>query len=234
MTRDALAAIGDLDAAFAVQRTQTGFYDKIGGWKLGATADAPMAAIGLDEPFLGPIPAQEIFDSGATVALFDDHAYFAECEITLEIGTALPPRDGGYSDAELNAAIAGWRASIEIVGLRVEGGPAGLGPKILADGAGHRATILGGEVSPDAWNGLAASLSAGDAAPEGGPANLMWGSMAEALRYLVDRQHRLSRPIAAGDILMTGTMTGMTPVKAGDTVEISIAGTKVTAKTTRA
>ncbi len=230
--RQELIEIDDVSKAYGVQARQVAYSGlNIGGWKLGATAEAALGTLGLDAPFMGSVPKSEIYETGADIALFADHTYFAETEITLQLGDRIPPRPDPYSRDELADAVASWHASIEIVGLRVEGGPKGLGSLIIADGAGHRATILGPKIDPNHVDEMEVRIRVGDAEVVGGTQNLIWDHVLDGLAYLAANQERLARRIAFDDIVMTGTMTGMTPFEPGAVITAEFGQTKISATT---
>ncbi len=219
--REEVSGIVDLNSAYGIQARQVAYAGTtIAGWKLGATARPSLDVIGLDEPFIGPIPSGEIFDTGATIPLFEGQTYFAETEISIEISERLPPRTEPFTPVELAGAIGGYRASIEIVGIRIEGGPKGLGPMIIGDGGVHRATVLGPVLDPNEFGPdwpVSISLN-GEEPVKGSYENLIWNNLPEALGFIADRQNHMARRLQVGDILMTGTVTGMTPVGPGSFV----------------
>ena len=153
--------------------------------------------------------------------------YFAETEITLQLCDRLPPRPDPYSHEELGKAVSGWHTSIEIAGFRIEGGPKGLGPLIIADGAAHRATILGSTIDPQSIETMEVSVQVGDTQGTGGMQSIIWDHILDGLGYLVANQERLARRIHFDDIVMTGSLTGMIPVIPGAEIVADFGGTRV-------
>ena len=82
-----LGVVGTLADGFDVQARQAGLCGHdIVGWKLGATAQAPMDLLGLEEPFLGPIYDIAVVDNGAKIPISAAHKNFFESEIALVLG----------------------------------------------------------------------------------------------------------------------------------------------------
>ena len=72
---------------------------------------------------------------------------------------------------------------------------------------------------------------AGDTVATGGPDNLIWRHVHDALAFVAARQEIILCPLQAGDILMTGSMTGMIPIRHGDSVSADFNGVVVSATT---
>ena len=214
-----MGAIADVDTGYDVQRRQIALAgDDIAGWKLGATAQASLALLDLPEPFLGPLLPKAIGENGGTVPISAAHLNFVETELCLTLASGLPQKDA-YDTDELSAAVASLRAACEVVSARFEGGLKGNGRWLIADNAVNNAVILGDEMPLAAFDDAAAETITltlnGDTVATGTAEALIFGHVLNGLAYIAARQDVLSRPLAAGDILMTGTMTGMTPVQPG-------------------
>ena len=188
------------------------------GWKIGATVEALFPMLGVTQPLLGPLFEQFTHASGAAIAILPGHSI--ETEITVRLKSDLAARAAAYSRDEVEAAVAAIVPSFEIVGARFEGGLAGAGFKIIADGGANVGTVLSAEVTD--WSGydlgnhpISLSIN-GAATADGNTAVLLWDHVFDALTWCLEQPALASRGLCAGDIVMTGTCTGITPLSPGD------------------
>ena len=127
---------------------------EVTGWKIGATVEALFEALGVSQPFLGPLFQRFTQNSGSEFQVLPGHSI--ETEMTVRLQSDLIPRDQPYERDEIESAIAAIHPSFEIVGARIEGELAGAGFRLIADGGANIGTVLGAEV-PN-WSGLDLSL----------------------------------------------------------------------------
>ena len=119
--------------AYAVQTAQIALARSAQiGWKLGATSQQSLDLLGIDAPFIGPLFKQFRFDSGDEVPIHPAHGPGLETEFTVILADDLPARKEPYDRAEIDAAVGAVCPSFEIVGFRMEGGPIGAGPMLIA------------------------------------------------------------------------------------------------------
>ncbi len=207
------------DEGYAIQAaiTAASGLDVI-GWKIGATTAPLLAVIGVDQPFAGPLFAEFTRDNGAEFPIHPRQGL--ETEFTLRLKADLAHRTEPYGRDEVEAAIAAIIPSFEIIGFRFEGEPAGAGFRLIADGGANVGTVLGPEITEwdaDALSGHQTSLTLnGEHVATGQPADLLWDHLFDAVGWLADQPVTAGRGLLAGDIIMTGTCTGMTPLAPGD------------------
>ena len=212
------------DDAYAIQMAQIDLAESaLVGWKLGATTAPALELLGVTEPFIGPIFDDQRFESGQDVPLKAAHGPGLETEITATLFADLPTRGEEYTRAEIEAAIGSVCPSFEIVSFGFTGGPAGAGTLAIADGGAHGAMVLGEPV--DDWRRFdlsdhALSLRVNDdPAMETSTKVLLWEDTVDAVAWLANHPALGGRGLFAGDVVMTGTCTGMIPVSAGDRAE---------------
>jgi 2-keto-4-pentenoate hydratase len=225
---EALSRVTDLDSAYAVQREQLALSgEAVAGWKIGATSVAAQKVLGLDGAIFGPICEGAIYASGATVALHPQHGNSLESEFTIRLAQDLPPRDTPYTRAEIKAAVASIHASFELVGCRLESGIAGSGHLVPADFGVNGGAVLGTEISSDHWDTLdqitVTQTIEGDAV-QGLGAQTGWAHVFDAVAWLAGQSALMARPLQAGDIVMTGTCTGVLLIKSGQTLHADFGG----------
>jgi len=188
------------------------------GWKIGATVAALFPVLGVSQPFLGPLFQRFTYDSGAEIPILPGHAL--ETEVTVRLKADLPVRDTAYTRDEVEAAVGAVIPSFELVGARFEGELAGAGFKVIADGGANVGTVLSSDVTdwgPYDLSDHPISLTINGAnAIEGSVSVLVWDHVFDALSWCLERPALVPRGLKAGDIVMTGTCTGMTPLNPGD------------------
>lgn len=191
------------------------------GWKLGATVAASLPVIGIEQPFVGPLFARFCYQDGATLPTLPGQAL--ETEFTVRLKSSLPHRKDPYGTEALEAAIGALVPSFEVVGLRFDGGVPDAGYRPIADGGINVATVLGPDVTE--WNtkkigAHAVNLNVnGKHVATGKPADLIWEHLIDAIEWLARHPHLAKRGLRAGDLIMTGSMTGMIPIQPGDHAE---------------
>ena len=188
------------------------------GWKIGATNEGLFDMLGVSQPFLGPLFQRFTHDSGVDLKILDNQNF--ETEFTVRLKADLPARSDPYERAQIAAAVGGIHPSFEIVGARFEGEFAGAGCRIIADGGANVGTVLGAEVRDfqniDLGNhGVTLSIN-GRVVNEGHTSVLLWYHIFDALGWILGQLTMSARGLRAGDIIMTGTCTGITPLSPGD------------------
>lgn len=190
------------------------------GWKIGAAAQSAMDLLAIDAPFLAPVLAPHCLADGATIALVAGQSPGLETEFLLALGADLPARDQAYERDEVAAAIDYVAPAFEIVASRFEGGFKGNGLLALADGGGNAAIVQGAPVRD--WqrfdlarHNLRLSVNGAETASGTGSA-LIFGDPIAALAWLASQPQVAPHGLRRGELVMTGTCTGLTPLKAGD------------------
>lgn len=174
----------DLPSGYAVQRRMA---ERLGalppdGFKIGATAAAMRAYLGLDAPLAGFVRAADLGPRHRFAAF---HRPGVECEIALRLAADLPP--GPTTRDQAAAAAGAAMAAIEIVDDRY-GDLSALGvPMLAADRVFHAAGSLGPERRD--WRGLDLSALRGELRVDGvlrgeGPGSALMGDPLAALAWL--------------------------------------------------
>lgn len=199
-----------------------------GGWKIGATDPAVPVKLGLERPFCGPIPAHHVYASGAVVPWHDLLRPVVEAEIGMRLGRDLPPRERPYTREEVADAIATLHPGIEIPESR------------LADDHSHGALGMVADlgyagrfaVGPglDGWRTIAperleARLLINGREVGRGSAVKAFGHPLDGVLWLVNhRIERFGSGLRAGDIVSTGSLTGIHWTRPGDVVVADFGG----------
>ena len=228
-----------VEAAYAVQRIASGMADlSRAGWKVGATSVEPQRLLGAKEPATAPMFRPNCMTSPATVAVFANQSPCVEGEFAFRFSGSLPPRNKAYTMEEVLEVVESVLPAIEVVGCRFVGGFDGLGAlRLVADATAHTA-FVSGSPSPE-WRSMdlnshrVAMFRNGEMISEGTGANVLDGPLS-VLLWTANHLSRLGDSIEAGEVVTTGTCTGITPVRPGDAavadfgslgkVEIRLAG----------
>ncbi|MFC7398109.1 2-keto-4-pentenoate hydratase [Chelatococcus sp. GCM10030263] len=183
------------------------------GYKIGSTSTAGQRALGLSEPIYAGI-----YDATQAASLHEAlagplTAPSLECEIAFVMGADL---HGGsdLSDDILQGAVQSTHLACEVIDNRY-GAPLEVGiPTILTDDFFHAAFVLG---PPQAnWRDLLTSDRRGATEIDGA---VVHGSTAdvlrpfEALRWLVQKLAGHGHGLAAGEIVLTGSLVKPTPIR---------------------
>ncbi|WP_149541205.1 2-keto-4-pentenoate hydratase [Siccirubricoccus phaeus] len=190
------------------------------GWKIAATTPAMQARLRTDQPIYGRTYRRFALPSLAVLAhaaLLDP---LVECEFFVTLGADLPPRAAPWTMAEILPAVARVEAGIEVAECRFPMAALPPVPAILADGSASGHYVFGGEIA--AWrDGLAAMevvLEVDGAARRRGSGAEVMGDPLAPLLWLAEERRRWGDGLRAGEVVSTGTATGMFPVRAGQEV----------------
>ena len=197
----------------AVQALVAGALGPVGAWK---TAPGP------DRPMIAPIFAGDVRPSGATFGTDEIGACGIELEMAFRLDRPLPPVDAPDFAAALRAAVTPI-VVIEVVDGRIEDFTNSPAPAKLADNQSNGGLVLGDTgtiLAPDAAVRLTfdgAVAFEGRAAPPGGDA---WGALERFARHV----GTLCGGFQVGQVLTTGSLTGMPFIAPGTHVEGTVEG----------
>lgn len=188
------------------------------GWKVAATTPEMRRRLRADEPTRGPIYAHLVQSSPAVLpfaALLDP---LIECEILLRLAAPLPPRAAPWTAEEVRAAVGGVHAGIEVAECRFPMDALPPTPAILADGAACGRYILGPGIPGWRERDLAAlpvCLDVDGVTRRTGTGAEAMGHPFNVLLWLAEALRRRGQGLAAGDLVSTGTCSGMLRPAAG-------------------
>jgi 2-oxo-3-hexenedioate decarboxylase len=226
----------DLNEAYVVAervcelRQQRG--QRVVGRKIGFTNAATQKAFGVAAPiwnYMFDTTVREIGASG-TFALAGTCAVRIEPEIVLHLASAPRP---GMSEAELAACVDWVAHGYEMVDA-IFPNWSFTAPDAVAGYGVHAALLRGPQHSITAnrtdWSErlktFTIRLTCGDGTTRSGSGANVLGSPLIALKYLIDEIARYpqSRPVEAGEIITTGTLTDAMPVATGQAWATELAG----------
>ena len=192
------------------------------GFKVGSTSKEAQRLLGTSEPGSGPLLAPYLHVTPARLAIIAEQTPAVEGEFAFRMGADLPPRAGAYTETEVTGAIAAMAGAIEVVGTRLAGGLAGKGRHLVtADGGANVALVTGAWLED--WRDVDRKTQQvvmrinGRTCGEGPGARAL-GDPINVMVWLANQQSRFGRGLKAGDIVATGTCTGLDDVRPGDEV----------------
>lgn len=218
----------DAEGAYAVQAINTRFWESAGrrvvGRKVGLTAKAVQAQLGVDQPDFGVLFADmEVADGGVLdpACLIQPKA---EAEIAIILGADLNGPD--ISRAQVEAAVTEVVAAIEIVDSRIADWKISFADTV-ADNGSSAMFVLGSVRKPlaglDLWTcGMALELNGEVVSLGAGVACL--GHPLNAATWLAQTLAARGQPLRKGDIVLTGALGPMVAIKPGDEVRATIGG----------
>lgn len=211
-----------MEEAYAVQDRAIALSGRqVKGWKVGRIQPPHDGRFGRDK-LAGPIFADAIAQAGANPAMPVIVGGFAAVEAEFLIRLARAP-DGvrtSWSPNDVAALVGAVH-----VGLEIAGSPfAGIndhGPAVTVSDFGNNAGLVVGPPVDD-WAALGFErwpISLTVDGTEVGRATAVAGATLDAVRFLLEELARRGVPLAAGDWVSTGAVTGVHQVAPGATVE---------------
>lgn len=224
ISRSLSSEIHSVDDAYAVQNRVADLIDSRRiGWKVGATSKEPQQLLGTAEPATAPMFGSTYLQSPAKAAIFPNQDCSVEAEFAFRFIRTLPPRQLNYQMDEVLDSVDVLIPSIEIVGCRFQNGFANLGAiRLIADMTAHTAFVAGPNILE--WRDLdlrssRVSLYRNDKLiVTGMGANVLEGPLS-VLEWTVNHLSRRGETLRQGEIVTTGTCTGITAVNPGDNIE---------------
>jgi 2-keto-4-pentenoate hydratase len=218
---DSVSQPTTLDEAYAIQQEIAALSGALArGFKVGSTSVEAQRLLGTDEPGAGLLLAPDVHESPARIAIAAAHMPAVEGEFAFRLGRDLPPRSAPYAADEVAAAVAAVAGAIEVVGSRFAGGLAGKGRLLVTADCGANIALVTGPWRDD-WRALdlpahRVAMTINGAPRGAGTGERALGDPMNVLTWLANRQSAAGRGLKAGEIVATGTCTGLDAVLPGD------------------
>lgn len=219
-----LDKMGADDAYIVQERVFTKRGAQLAGWKLAATSEAGQKEMALESPIIGRLSASDILASGHQVESARGKLY-AEAELAVTLDSDLPARTEPYGISEVASAIGQVRAAIELCTSRYDNDEVSAAA-LIADNAFAYRLVLGRTLA-EGWSSRFASMPVILCC---GPGQSIVGSTAavmqdpiNAVTWLANWMSDRGQGLKRGQVIATGSCTGVNEVHPGETVRASFA-----------
>lgn len=198
--------------------------EQVVGKKIGVTSAAVMNLLGVGQPDFGYMLDGMIYNEGESIPIDSLIQPKAEGEIAFMMKRDL--MGPGVTAADVLAATEGVMACFEIVDSRIRDWKIKI-QDTVADNASCGVFVLGDRlVDPRdvdlATCGMVLEKNGEIACTGAGAATL--GNPVNAMVWLANTLGSLGIPLKAGEVVLSGSLGPMIPVKAGDNLRVSIGG----------
>lgn len=185
------------------------------GWKIAGTTEYIRRRLGIDTPIYGRTFRRFAATSPAVLQVDALLSPLIECEFFVTLAQDLPTRDTPWTMAEIVAAVGEVHAGIEVAECRFPNASMPPLPAVLADGSASGRYVFGTIIED--WRAGLSDMTVsleidGKGARAGTGADVM-GDPLQPLLWLADERRRLGDGLRAGEMISTGSTTGMVPVR---------------------
>ncbi len=209
-----------LDDAYRIQdRLIALLGEPVAGWKIGATSQKARDFVGISD---GSLRARMLdMNCYEHPAALGEHFFFMralECEFAFTLGRDLAPGAAPFDEAAVLAAIADMHPAIEISDSRYTDWTRVGGPSLVADNCNDGAFVRGPPAR--AWRGTdltrhQITLHVDDRVVAQGSGGEVIGGPLGILVWLANDLAAHGMRLGAGQVVTTGTCTGVVPVEPG-------------------
>jgi len=222
-------AISDVTDAYEIQTAWSALRlrrgDSIIGRKIGLTSEAIQAQLGVSEPDYGTLWLSSFYEASdgvVRIAAKDFLQPRIEGEIAFRI--AKPLRHAGVTPEQVIEASDSCAMAAEIVDSRIADWRIKL-VDTISDNASYGGFCLGpwdARLPQSNLPGLAMQIRHNGAIAAEGIGAAALGNPAQSTAWLANRLIELGVPLEAGDIVLSGGLTKMLPLNAGDEFVFSL------------
>ena len=193
----------------------------VAGWKIAAMKAEMQKALRTDQPIYGRVFAPQVVPAPARFAHATLASPIPEVEYQALLAADLPPRAKPYTLEEMGEAVASLHTGLELAQCRfVHDAAFPPLPAILADGAGSGIIIYGPPI--EGWrqrdvSGQEVALICNGKVRRTGTARAALDHPLVPLTWLANELSRSGIGLKAGQMVSTGTLTGMLAPTPGET-----------------
>ncbi len=226
--RERLLPVGDIDAAYAVQKEVTAHWltqgRRLVGAKIGLTNKAVQSVFGVFQPDFGVLLADRAVNDGDVVDLGRLIQPRVEAEIAFVMGADLPYKE--VTAVDVIRATEYLLPSIEIVDSRITNWDISI-VDTVADNASSGLFVLG--TQPVKLSDVDLRMCGmvlehmGEPVSVGAGAACL-GNPLNAVTWLASTMARMGTPLRAGDVVLSGALGPMVSVTPGARYEARISG----------
>ena len=199
--------------------------EKVVGKKIGVTSQAVMNMLGVFQPDFGWLTDGMVFNEGESVPANTLIQPKAEGEIAFLLKKTL--QGPGVTAADVLAATEGVMACFEIVDSRIRDWKIKI-QDTVADNASCGYFLLGSQTADPrkldlSTVGMVVELN-GQVVSTGAGAAALGSSPVSCVVWLANTLGKFGVPLKAGEVILSGSLVPLQPIKAGDYMSVSIGG----------
>ncbi|MBS0240851.1 MAG: fumarylacetoacetate hydrolase family protein [Proteobacteria bacterium] len=221
---DAIApkSVGEAYAAQeALRALWEPMWGPVAGLKIATTTKVMQALMGIDHPCGGMIYQKRIHAAPHILKLSDYQHCVIECELAVRVGRTLEKKASPWSPEQVRAEVVEAMPAFELIEDRRADYKATKAYSLIADNAWNAGIVLGPAVKVPKdleLNGLKARLETTASGVKEGATDDPMGALAWIANLAADR----GRPLAAGQVVITGSVVATLPIAAGETFNFSL------------
>ena len=225
--------IDTVPAAYEVQREYlkllAGAQGEVAGYKLAYTTSTMQQQAGWHEPCAGALMASTIHQSPATLNAANYRRLGMECEVAVQLAAPLSASGAPYTRESVAEAVGAVMASFEIIDIRLPEGISGQVRTLIsvATNISNAGAVLGTPVTD--WQKLDLAAAKGTATINGVEVGAGYGSDVmghpfEPLAWLANKLAVEGEDLAAGSIVITGSIVPPRFLEPGDHAVVAVEG----------
>ena len=225
--------IDTIPAAYDVQREYLKLLaaeqGDVAGYKLAYTTATMQQQAGWHEPCAGALMASTIHQSPATLKAANYRRLGMECEVAVRLAADLPASGAPYTRDSVADAVGAVMASFEIIDIRLPEGISGQVRTLIsvATNISNAGAVLGPPVTD--WRKLDLAAARGNATINGvevgsGFGSDVMGHPFEPLAWLANKLAADGEGLAAGVVVITGSIVPPRFLEAGDYAVVAVEG----------
>jgi 2-keto-4-pentenoate hydratase len=218
-------------AQLALVRLLTPRKGKVAGLKIATTTKIMQQLMGIDHPCGGTIFEKTVHASPARLRLSDYQHVVIECELAVKLARDLPASGAAYTAQSVAPAVGGVMPAFELIEDRNADYKQTSALSIIADNCWNAGIVVGAPVAYDpsrSLAGLAGRLAINNSGNHEGRTE----DPLDTLAWIANLAAGQNRPLAAGMVVITGSVIPTLPIAPGDRFVFTLDGlgsTEVTA-----
>ncbi len=195
-----------------------------GGFKLGLTNEDAQRAADTFAPIVGRLGLLDIQRGPAQIALPENHLRIVEAEVIFEVGRDLPPGYAPFSEQRVRASLSRAFAGIELCNTRFDTSVEPSLACVVADNSNADLIVVGDaltEADLEGLGNLSVTLRRRGKPDIQSSTQKVLGNPLRAVTWLANWLARRGEGLKRGQLISSGSCTGMTEVAPDEVVVAS-------------
>ena len=196
---------------------------KVAGLKIATTTKVMQQLMGIDHPCGGTIFEKTVHKSPARLRLADYQHVVIECELALQLARDLPASGAPFTGPSVASAVGAAMPAFELIEDRNADYKQTSAVSIIADNCWNAGIVLGAPVAYDpahSLTGTAGRLTINDSRSYDGRTE----DPLDTLAWIANLAAGQDRPLAAGMVVITGSVIPTLPIAPGDRFVFALDG----------